>query len=245
MRYDTAFFKYTCMAENTLICKDDLVSIPPNFTRAFAIISPLPLCCTPFDALVTSTDLVKFTVFNVDPLGAHGASGLPTCSPAAVTTRAIMVRTRLGGDSLSAVGYFLTNAKFNLNIFVGLLANSAQGVVLMGKAYPNRCKKKRPRVWTLWNMAKEFQRAQYREDKLSTTVMIHTIIDSRQLEGNTRGRVIRRSSDPASHRRVYRLLGHTGANIQRAFGLSIDVLTHRKVFNTPQFNSSCNLEMFQ
>ena len=89
---NTANFKYTYSVEIIPICKDDLVCIPLKLARQLSNISPLTVCTrvgnslqlldpttlqacevsspafwrTPFDSLATVSDLVEFTVLDVE-----------------------------------------------------------------------------------------------------------------------------------------------------------------------------------
>ncbi|TFK65900.1 NMD3-domain-containing protein [Pluteus cervinus] len=89
---NTANFKYTYSVEIAPICKDDLVCIPSKQARSFSNISPLTICIrvgssvqlldpstlqacdipstiywrTPFDTLASVTDLVEFTVLDIE-----------------------------------------------------------------------------------------------------------------------------------------------------------------------------------
>ncbi|GLB42375.1 putative acts as an adapter for the XPO1 CRM1-mediated export of the 60S ribosomal subunit [Lyophyllum shimeji] len=90
---NTANFKYTYSVEIIPICKDDLVCIPPKQARQMSNISPLTICTrvgnsihlldpqtlqsgdisspvywrAPFETLATVTDLVEFTVLDIEP----------------------------------------------------------------------------------------------------------------------------------------------------------------------------------
>ena len=92
---NTANFKYTFSVEIAPICKDDLVCIPPRQARSLGNISPLTVCTrvgnsihlldpqtlqfcdvtapiywrTPFFSLASVTDLVEFTVLDIEPSG--------------------------------------------------------------------------------------------------------------------------------------------------------------------------------
>ncbi|TBU27951.1 NMD3-domain-containing protein [Dichomitus squalens] len=204
---NTANFKYTYSVEITPICKDDLVCVPPKLARSLANISPLTLCVrvgnslhlmdpatlqsaeitapiywrTPFESLASVTDLVEFTVLDVEPSGAtrgkwvladaqvalsgafrsHGAAGAgedDTMDYEGGGDQIFHTRTHLGGilqPGDSAMGYFLTNANFNSDDFAALPSHRVPDVVLVKKAYPNRRKKNKPRGWKLRSMAKE------------------------------------------------------------------------------------------
>lgn len=206
-RSNTANFKYTFSVEIAPICKDDLVCIPPKLAHSLANISPLTVCArignslhlmdpatlqtaeitapiywrTPFDTLASLTDLVEFTMLDVEPEGAtrgkwvladaqvalsgafrsHAAGG-GTDDDAmdrdGAEDQIFHTRTHLGGilqPGDSAMGYFLTHANFNSDDFAALPAHRVPDVVLVKKAYPNRRKKNRPRAWRLRSIAKE------------------------------------------------------------------------------------------
>ncbi|KAH9848799.1 NMD3-domain-containing protein [Lenzites betulinus] len=200
---NTANFKYTYSVEIIPICKDDLVCIPPKLARQLSNISPLTICTrvgnslhlmdpstlqvceltshvywrTPFESLASITDLVEFTVLDVEPSGTtRGKWVLADAQIAlsgafrshadedgmdfesATASQIFHTRTHLGailqpGDS--AMGYFLTNANFNSDDFAALPSHRVPDIVLVRKAYPNRRKKNKPRAWRLRSIAKE------------------------------------------------------------------------------------------
>ncbi|EIW54635.1 NMD3-domain-containing protein [Trametes versicolor FP-101664 SS1] len=201
---NTANFKYTYSVEIIPVCKDDLVCIPPKLARQQSNISPLAICVrvgnslhlldpstlqvcevtapvywrTPFEALATVTDLVEFTVLDVEPSGqtrgkwvladaqvalsgafrSHAAGEDGMDFESAMAEQIFHTRTHLGailqpGDS--ALGYFLTNANFNSDDYAALPAHRIPDIVLVKKAYPNRRKKNKPRAWRLRSIAKE------------------------------------------------------------------------------------------
>lgn len=136
---------------------------------------------TPFESLASVTDLVEFTVLDVEPSGAtrgklvladaqvalsgafrsHEATGGDDDAmdfEASVGNQIFHTRTHLGGilqPGDSALGYFLTNANFNSDDFAALPAHRVPDIVLVKKAYPNRRKKSKLRQWKLRSMAKE------------------------------------------------------------------------------------------
>ncbi|CDO69114.1 hypothetical protein BN946_scf185042.g16 [Trametes cinnabarina] len=199
---NTANFKYTYSVEIIPICKDDLVCIPPKLARQLSNISPLTICVrvgnslhlldpatlqvceltapvywrSPFESLASVTDLVEFTVLDVEPTGAtRGKWVLADAQVAlsgafrshtedtmdfdtAMSTQIFHTRTHLGGilqPGDAAMGYFLTNANYNSDDFAALPAHRVPDIVLVKKAYPNRRKKNKPRAWKLRSMAKE------------------------------------------------------------------------------------------
>ena len=204
---NTANFKYTYSVEIIPICKDDLVCIPLKQARALSNISPLTICSrvgntihlldpstlqsveitapvywrNPFDSLATVTDLVEFTVLDVEPSGAtrgkwvsadaqvalsgafrssgpQGEDDMMDYENAGLANQIFHTRTHLGGilqPGDSVLGFFLTNANFNSEHFANLPSHRIPDVVLVRKSYPNRRKKNKARGWKLRSMAKE------------------------------------------------------------------------------------------
>ncbi|KAF9814203.1 hypothetical protein IEO21_05214 [Rhodonia placenta] len=200
---NTANFKYTYSVEIIPVCKEDLVCIPQKLARSLSNISPLTICSrvgnsihlldpatlqvaevsspvywrTPFDSLATVTDLVEFTVLDVEPSGSvRGKWVLADAQVAlsgafrsshdddamdedpASSSQIFHTRTHLGGilqPGDAALGFFLSNANFNSDAFAALPAHRIPDVVLVKKAYPNRRKKARARQWKLRSIAKE------------------------------------------------------------------------------------------
>ncbi|KAH9923456.1 NMD3-domain-containing protein [Epithele typhae] len=199
----TANFKYTYSVEIAPICKDDLVCLNPKLARSLSNISPLVLCSrvgnslqlldpatlqtveiastifwrAPFDALASATDLVEFTVLDVEPAAPRRGKWVQADAQVALSGAfrshadgdAAMddgggaelifhTRTHLGGilqPGDAALGYFLRNTNANSDDFAALPAHRVPDVVLVKKAYPNRRKKNRPRKWRLRSIAKE------------------------------------------------------------------------------------------
>jgi nonsense-mediated mRNA decay protein 3 len=204
---NTANFKYTFSVEIAPVCKDDLVCIPPKQARSLGNISPLTICTrvgnsvhlldaqtlqlcevtapvywrTPFFSLASVTDLVEFTVLDIEPSGptkgklvladaqvalsgAFRSSGnngddvVMDHELASSTNQIFHTRTHLGailqpGDAV--MGYHLTNANFNSDDFAQLPSDRIPDIVLVRKAYPNRRKKNKTRDWKLRSIAKE------------------------------------------------------------------------------------------
>ncbi|KAK7043781.1 ribosome-binding protein [Paramarasmius palmivorus] len=205
---NTANFKYTYSVEITPICKDDLVCIPKQLAKQLSNISPLVICArvgnslslidpatlqhaevtapiywrAPFDSLATVSDLVEFTVLDIEPdysrakgkhttadaqvalAGAFRSSGNSKdgdemdFESTGLTNQIFHTRTHLGsilqpGDT--ALGYFLTNANFNSDEFSSLSISRIPDVILVKKTYPNRRKKNKPRNWKLRSIGKE------------------------------------------------------------------------------------------
>ncbi|KAJ2933927.1 hypothetical protein H1R20_g3173, partial [Candolleomyces eurysporus] len=206
---NTANFKYTYSVEIVPICKDDLVCIPLKQARQFSNISPLTVCTrvgnslqlmdpatlqtceipptvywrSPFEALASVTDLVEFTILDIEPDRSRtrgkylmadaqvAVSGAFKSSKAGdlddsmmdyegvgATSMIYHTRTHLGailqpGDS--AMGYHLTSANFNSDAFADVPTHFIPDVILVKKAYPNRRKKSKARNWKLRSMAKE------------------------------------------------------------------------------------------
>ncbi|KAI0732472.1 NMD3-domain-containing protein [Fomitopsis betulina] len=201
----TATFKYTYSVEIVPVCKDDLVALPLKIARSLSNISPLTLCSrvgnslhlldpatlqsvelaapaywrAPFDSLAGVSDLVEFTVLDIEPSGQTrgkwvladaqvALSGAFTSGSSAVVeddamdggaaSQILHTRTHLGGilqPGDAVLGYYLTHANFNSDAFAALPAHRVPDVVLVKKAYPNRRKKNRPRAWKLRSIAKE------------------------------------------------------------------------------------------
>ncbi|KAI0703493.1 NMD3-domain-containing protein [Cytidiella melzeri] len=205
---NTANFKYTYSVEIIPICKDDLVCIPLKQARQLSNINPLTLCSrvgntlhlldpstlqvceitspiywrNPFESLATVTDLVEFTVLDIEPSGAtrgkwvsadaqvalSGAfrssglqgedDGMMDYENSSLANQIFHTRTHLGailqpGDS--ALGFFLSNANFNSDDFAALPSHRIPDIVLVKKSYPNRRKKNRTRAWKLRSIGKE------------------------------------------------------------------------------------------
>lgn len=137
---------------------------------------------TPFSALAGVTDLVEFTVLDVEPVGTHrgrwvladaqvalagafrssGGHGdvdmLMDYESAGGTSQILHTRTHLGGilqPGDTAMGYYLTASNFNSDDYATLPADRIPDVILVKKAYPNRRKKTRTRAWKLRSIAKE------------------------------------------------------------------------------------------
>lgn len=204
---NTANFKYTFSVEIAPICKDDLVCVPPKHARSLGNISPLTICTrvgnsihlidpqtlqscdvtapvywrTPFFSLASVTDLVEFTVLDVEPSGPKKGKWVLADAQVALsgafrssgdngddvemdyelassTNQIFHTRTHLGailqpGDSV--MGYHLTNANFNSDDFARLPSHRIPDIILVRKAYPNRRKKNKTRNWKLRSIAME------------------------------------------------------------------------------------------
>ncbi|KAH9074224.1 NMD3-domain-containing protein [Lactarius deliciosus] len=204
---NTANFKFTYSIEIVPICKDDLVCIPPKLARQLGNIDPLTICTrvgnslhflhpstlrscelisstywrAPFDSLASISDLVEFTVLDIEPSGrTHGKwvmadaqvalSGafrstkayeddrMMDYETASSTSQIFHTRTHLGGilqPGDAVMGYHLSNSNFNSDDFASLTQDRVPDVVLVRKAYPNRRKKTKSRSWRLRSIAKE------------------------------------------------------------------------------------------
>ncbi|KAF9530278.1 NMD3 family-domain-containing protein [Crepidotus variabilis] len=205
---NTANFKYTYSVEIVPICKDDLVCIPLKQARSLSNISPLTVCVrvgnsiqlidpqslqsceipaqiywrAPFDSLAAVTDLVEFTVLDVDldhsrqkgkfvmadaqvalsgafhSSSAENSNNMMDFESNGQANQIFHTRTHLGailqpGDT--ALGYFLTNSNYNSDHFATLPQSRIPDIVLVKKAYPNRRKKSKARNWRLRSIAKE------------------------------------------------------------------------------------------
>ncbi|KAI0075577.1 NMD3-domain-containing protein [Panus rudis PR-1116 ss-1] len=204
---NTANFKYTYSVEIVPLCKDDLICLPPKLARQMANINPLTLCCrignsiqvldpqtlqsaeitsavywrTPFDSLATVSDLVEFTVLDIEPSGTskgkwvladaqvalsgafkssgiHEDDGMMDYESSTLTNQIFHTRTHLGGilqPGDTAMGYYISNANFNSDDFASLPSHRIPDIILVKKAYPNRRKKNKARNWKLRSIAKE------------------------------------------------------------------------------------------
>lgn len=206
---NNANYKFTYSVEIAPICKDDLICLPPKLARQLGSISPLLVCTrvgnslhltdpqtlqvaelsaavywrTPFDSLASITDLVEFTLLDVESSGrAHGKMLLADAQVALAgafrssggadedemmlddyelstgNEQIYHTRTHLGailqpGDA--ALGFHLSHANFNSDDFAALPSARLPDVILVRKSYPNRRKKNRGRNWRLKSMAKE------------------------------------------------------------------------------------------
>ncbi|KAA1474975.1 NMD3-domain-containing protein [Dentipellis sp. KUC8613] len=205
---NTANFKHTYSVEIVPICKDDLVCIPPKLARQLGNISPLTVCTrvgnslhlldpatlqfcevtspiywrAPFEALASVSDMVEFTVLDIEPSGAtrgkwvladaqvalsgafrssgthDGDADMMDYEGAASANQIFHTRTHLGailqpGDTV--LGYHLSNTNFNSDDFASLPQDRLPDIVLVKKAYPNRRKKNKTRSWRLRSIAKE------------------------------------------------------------------------------------------
>ena len=202
----TASYKFTYSVEIAPICKDDLVCLPLKQARSLSNIAPLTVCTrvgnslhlldpatlqsvdvssqvfwrTPFEALASLTDLMEFTVLDVEPSGPVRGKWVLADAQVAMAgafrssgggndpddmdfdegaiDQIYHTRTHLGGilqPGDTVLGYHLTRANFNSDALAALPAARVPDVVLVRKAYPNRRKKNKARNWRLKSMAKE------------------------------------------------------------------------------------------
>ncbi|EGO04114.1 hypothetical protein SERLA73DRAFT_102468 [Serpula lacrymans var. lacrymans S7.3] len=203
----TASYKFTYSVEIVPVCKDDLVCIPLKQARQLSNISPLTICTrvgssfqlldvstlqtceisaqvywrVPFDSLAQVTDLVEFTILDIEPSGSvrgkwvladaqvamsgafrssgtHADDDGMDYENSAISNQIYHTRTHLGailqpGDT--ALGYHLSNANFNSDDFSSLPSSRIPDIILVKKAYPNRRKKSKARNWKLRSIAKE------------------------------------------------------------------------------------------
>ncbi|EJC99301.1 NMD3-domain-containing protein [Fomitiporia mediterranea MF3/22] len=207
---NTSSYKFTYSVEIAPICKDDLVCLPLKQARSLSNISPLALCTrvgnsihlldpatlqsvdvsaqvywrAPFEALAGVSDLVEFTVLDVEPSGPVKGKWVLADAQVAVNGafRSSSTHTNEGGDADmdydddgtldqifhtrthlggilqpgdTVLGYHLSRANFNSDAFTALPSSRVPDVVLVRKTYPNRRKKNKPRAWRLKSMAKE------------------------------------------------------------------------------------------
>ncbi|EKM75358.1 hypothetical protein AGABI1DRAFT_46606 [Agaricus bisporus var. burnettii JB137-S8] len=204
----TSDYKFTYSVEIAPICKDDLVCMPLKLARSLGNIHPLTICARignsfslidpatlqtcdvsqslywrqPFESLSSVTDLVEFTVLDIEPdyskskgkylmadaqvalaSAFRSSGGIPEdvmmdYDTMGQTSSIFHTRTHLGailqpGDT--ALGYHLTNSNYNSTEFASLPSNLIPDIILVKKAYPNRRKKSKSRSWKLRSIAKE------------------------------------------------------------------------------------------
>lgn len=208
---NTANYKFSYSVEIAPICKDDLVCLPMKLARQLGNIAPLVVCTrvgnslhlvdpatlqsaeltapvywrTPFDSLASVTELVEFTVLDIEPSGPTrgkwvladaqvainaafraGGTGADDDAMMSDDTGAVAggadgilhTRTHLGAllqPGDTVLGYHLTHANFNSDEYAALPGSRIPDVVLVKKTYPNRRKKNKARNWRLRSMAKE------------------------------------------------------------------------------------------
>ncbi|KAK7204656.1 NMD3 family-domain-containing protein [Myxozyma melibiosi] len=118
----------------------------------------------PFTSLTNSSNLTEFVVLDIELTGAE--KGRIAMADATVARSADMgrndttyyVRTHLGGilhPGDTVLGYFLSNANFNHDLWDTLDQRNIADVVLVKKSYARR-KKNKGRNWRLRRMAKEY-----------------------------------------------------------------------------------------
>lgn len=208
---NTANFKYTFSVEIVPICKDDLVCISLKQARTLSNISPLTICArvgnsvqlldpqtlqscdissqiywrSPFNSLANVTDLVEFTVLDIEPDYSR-RKGKLVMADAQVAISGAFLSTKSNGDGLNgmisdyetngannevfhtrthlgailqpgdtAMGYFLTNSNYNSDHFSSIPPSRVPDIILVKKAYPNRRKKSKARHWKLRSIAKD------------------------------------------------------------------------------------------
>ena len=139
---------------------------------------------TPFDSLATVSELVEFTVLDIDPdntrtkgkflmadaqVALAGAfqsrrgtdaedDSMMDFESSGLTNQIYHTRTHLGSilqPGDTALGYFLTNANYNSDHFASLAQGRIPDIILVKKTYPNRRKKSKARHWKLRSIAKE------------------------------------------------------------------------------------------
>ncbi|KAH9947139.1 NMD3-domain-containing protein [Amylocystis lapponica] len=184
---NTANFKYTCtrtLQINPLtLCSrvgNSLHLLDPA-TLQVAELSAQSYWRAPFDSLATISDLVEFTVLDIEPSGSTRGKWVLADAQVALSgafrasaagdddgmdydgggggaDQIFHTRTHLGGilqPGDAVLGYHLTHANFNSDDFAALPAHRVPDVVLVKKAYPNARKKHRTRAWRLRSIAKE------------------------------------------------------------------------------------------
>lgn len=154
--------------------------IDPSTLQSCEITAPI-YWRAPFESLATVTDLIEFTVLDVEPTGAtkgkwvaadaqvalSGAfkssavgedDGMMDYESSSLANQIFHTRTHLGGilqPGDTAMGYFLSNNNFNSDDFALLPSHRIPDVMLVKKSYPNRRKKNKARGWKLRSIAKE------------------------------------------------------------------------------------------
>ncbi|KAI0313286.1 NMD3 family-domain-containing protein [Amylostereum chailletii] len=203
----TANYKFTYSVEIVPICKDDLVVVPPKLARQLGNINPLTVATrvgnslhlldpntlqyceltapiywrAPFEALARVSDLVEFTVLDIEPsgttrgkwvladaqvamsgafrsTGTYEDDGMMDYESAAAASQIYHTRTHLGGilqPGDTVMGFHLSITNFNSDDFAALPQDRLPDVVLVKKAYPNRRKKTRTRNWKLRSIGME------------------------------------------------------------------------------------------
>jgi nonsense-mediated mRNA decay protein 3 len=203
---NTANYKFTYSVEIVPLCKDDLVCLPLKVARQLSNINPLCMIVrignsiqlldpstlqscdigsqlywrSPFDALATVSDLVEFTVLDIEASGPTRGRWMLADAQVAVSgafkssapredeymdfetsanpNRIFHTRTHLGailqpGDTV--LGYHVSNANYNSDEFAALSASRIPDIILVKKMFPNRRKKSKARHWRLKTIAKE------------------------------------------------------------------------------------------
>lgn len=153
--------------------------LDPSTLQSAEVTSPV-YWRAPFDSLATVTDLVEFTVLDVEPSGTTRGKWVAADAQVAlsgafrstgghddemmdyedteITNQIFHTRTHLGGilqPGDSCLGYFISNANFNSDDFTAVPSHRVPDVVLVKKNYPNRRKKNKSRAWKLRSIAKE------------------------------------------------------------------------------------------
>jgi nonsense-mediated mRNA decay protein 3 len=154
--------------------------LDPSTLQSCEVTSPI-YWRTPFESLATVTDLVEFTVLDVEPSGEtrgkwveadaqvalSGAfkssslgedDGMMDYESSSLANQIFHTRTHLGGilqPGDTAMGYFISNTNFNSDDFAALPSHRIPDVILVKKSYPNRRKKNKSRNWKLRSIAKE------------------------------------------------------------------------------------------
>lgn len=135
----------------------------------------------PFHTLATVTDLVEFTILDIEPDGRTKGRFVMADAQVAlagafrstktineddemmdfdnrgISNQIYHTRTHLGailqpGDT--AMGYHLTNSNYNSDDFATLEPGRIPDIILVKKAYPNRRKKSKSRGWKLRSISK-------------------------------------------------------------------------------------------
>jgi nonsense-mediated mRNA decay protein 3 len=185
-------YKFSFSVEMVPVCRDDLVCVPFKLAAQLGATSPLLLCTkvsnliylidpftlsasemqattffsNPFRALTSASDLISYTILDIQPLGPIRGKYVLADATVARTSdfgrndTQFLTRTHLGhllkpGDT--ALGYDVSTANFNDMDLEGLRGRQKvlPDLVLVRKAYPERRKSGKQRHWKLRQLDKE------------------------------------------------------------------------------------------
>lgn len=127
----------------------------------------------PFPALADVTQLVEFIVLDVEPTGVvkgkYVSADITVSreSDLGLNDTSYYVRSHLGGilhPGDSCLGYYLSNANFNSELWDTLDSDNIPEVILVKKHYPRKSRKSKNRNWKLKRMAREHKELGGNED---------------------------------------------------------------------------------